>query len=271
MLKGTPLAERIDTRAPIIQVVGLEKVYRSLRDEETIHALGEIDFEIVDGEFITVVGPSGCGKTTLLRILAGLIPSTSGRMTIRGREVAGPRRDTGVVFQHSVLLPWRTVYENCMLPVEVQGLDTRVYGERTRQLLAMVGLQGFEHKYPHELSGGMQQRASIVRALVYDPASLLMDEPFGALDAMTREYMSLELQRIWIQSRKTVLFITHSIPEAVFLADRVFVMSPRPGRIVEIVPVSFERPRSLQLMADAGFAELTGQIRRWFPAPEGAA
>jgi NitT/TauT family transport system ATP-binding protein len=260
------LVSRDDSPSPVIEVTGLEKIFRSLRDGSAIHALSQLSLAVYPGEFATVVGPSGCGKTTLLRILAGLVLPTSGRVLLRGEPVVGTRRDTGIVFQRSVLLPWRTVYENCMLPVEVQGLDRPSHSRRARELLTMVGLAGFENKYPHELSGGMQQRASIVRALVYDPAILLMDEPFGALDAMTRETMNLELQRIWLRSGKTVVFITHSISEAVFLADRVFVMSSRPGQVVDVVAVPFDRPRSLELMADAKFAELCGHVRRWFLA-----
>jgi NitT/TauT family transport system ATP-binding protein len=188
------------------------------------------------GSFVTIVGPSGCGKSTLLRILAGLLDYDVGSVVLDGQPIHGTRRDVGVVFQSSILLPWRTILDNVMLPAEVLGLDMKQARERAMQLLHMVRLDGFEHKLPRQLSGGMQQRASIARALLHDPKILLMDEPFGALDAMTRERMNLELQRIWMESGKTVVLITHSIPEAVFLGDAVFVMSPRPGTLEQRDP-----------------------------------
>jgi NitT/TauT family transport system ATP-binding protein len=218
------------------------------------------------GEFVTIVGQSGCGKTTLLKILAGLLPRSSGTVSLRGQPVDGPSRDIGVVFQDPVLLPWRTVLDNVMLPVQVLGLDRVRFGERARMLLGLVGLTGFEDKYPHELSGGMRQRVAIARALVHDPSLLLMDEPFGALDAMTREAMNLELLRIWQESGKTIVFITHSIPEAVFLADRVIVMSARPGRIQQIVDVELPRPRDLDMMASDEFGVYSRKIRHLFDA-----
>jgi NitT/TauT family transport system ATP-binding protein len=228
-----------------------------------------------DGEFITVVGPSGCGKSTLLNMLAGLLTPSSGEILLQGTPVKGPRRDVGIVFQAPVLLPWRTVFQNTMLPVQVQHRDRKVYESRAHQLIDMVGLGGFADKYPFELSGGMQQRAAIVRALVHDPAILLMDEPFGALDAMTREQMNVELLRIWRESRKTVVFITHSIPEAVFLADRCLVFCPRPGRLVDIVDVDLPRPRDLSVMNTPEFGRYVQRIRAAFieneQAPSGAA
>lgn len=248
---------------PIISIRGLGKTYVT-RDGVSIRALEDITQDIADGEFVTVVGPSGCGKSTLLKILAGILPKTEGQLTLRGKEITGPRKDVGVVFQSPQLLPWRTTLENVMLPVEVQHLDRRRFRERALRLLDLVGLQGFESKYPNELSGGMQQRVAIARALVNDPALLLMDEPFGSLDAMTREYMNLELIRVWQESGKTVAFITHSISEAVFLADRVLVMSPRPGRIVETVSVDLGRPRDLNLMASDRFGDYTRRIRAHF-------
>jgi len=217
-----------------------------------------------EGEFVTVVGPSGCGKTTLLRILGGLLRRTSGQVTLAGAPVDGPRRDIGIVFQNAILLPWRTVLENAMLPAEVLGLSKEKYKTRALELLKMVGLEGFDDKYPMELSGGMQQRAAITRALLHDPAILLMDEPFGALDAMTREQMNLELQRIWQESRKTILLITHSIPEAVFLGDRILVMTPRPGKLTKVLTVDIPRPRSLDVMATPRFGEYTREIRALF-------
>jgi NitT/TauT family transport system ATP-binding protein len=246
--------------APLFAVSRLEKTYLT-RAGSRIRALAEVTLDVADGEFVTIVGPSGCGKTTLLRILGGLLSGSSGSVELLGRRVTGPSRNVGMVFQDPVLLPWRTVLENVMLPVVVLRLDRRTYRRRALDLLGLVGLAGFEDKYPHELSGGMRQRVSLARALVHDPALLLMDEPFGALDAMTREAMNLELQRIWRESGKTVAFITHSIPEAVFLGDRVVVMSPRPGRIVDVVPVDLERPRDLDMMGSEAFGTHTRKIR----------
>lgn len=248
---------------PIIRIKQLGKVYQTQGGDQ-VTALSNITFDIADGEFVTCVGPSGCGKTTLLKILGGLLPKDSGDALLRGTSINGPRRDIGVVFQTSVLLPWRTVLENTMLPVEVQGLDLAKHRDRARELVRLAGLQGFEDKYPFELSGGMQQRNSIIRALIHDPAILLMDEPFGALDAMTREQMNLELQRIWRESGKTVFFITHSIPEAVFLGDRVIVLSPRPGRVVDIVEIAISRPRELDTMASPEFGKYVSHIRHRF-------
>ncbi|WP_329378690.1 ABC transporter ATP-binding protein [Streptomyces sp. NBC_01716] len=248
-----------------IEVAGLEKLYRPRRSEPT-RALSDIDFQVRRGEFVSVVGPSGCGKTTMLKILAGLIPKTAGTVRVAGREVTGPLPEIGMVFQAATLLPWRTILENVMVPVEVQRLDRARYREQARRLLNMVGLDGFEGKYPHELSGGMQQRAGICRALVHDPAVLLMDEPFGALDAMTREYMNVELLRIWRESGQTIVFVTHSIPEAVFLSDRVIVLTPRPGRIAEVVDIDLERPRDLGVMASDRAGVYVDRIRRHFHA-----
>ncbi len=227
-------------------------------------ALENISFGVDEGEFVSVVGPSGCGKSTLLKILAGLLPATAGEARLRGTVIAGPRRDIGVVFQSPVLFPWRTLLDNVLLPVDVQRLGRDRHERQARELLTLVGLDGFEHRYPWELSGGMQQRVAITRALVHDPAMLLMDEPFGSLDAMTREHMNLELQRIWLEKKKTILFITHSIPEAVFLADRVLVMTARPGRIIEDVRVRLPRPRSLDVMNTPGFGEYVREIRSHF-------
>ena len=249
---------------PIIAVRRLGKSYASVGG--TVVALADIDFTVADGEFVAILGPSGCGKSTLLKILAGLLPATNGEALLAGSPIVGPRRDIGVVFQSPVLFPWRTVLANALLPADVQRLGRRAHEKIALDLLSVVGLQGFERRYPWELSGGMQQRVAIVRALVHDPAMLLMDEPFGALDAMTREQMNLELQRIWLERRKTVVFVTHSIPEAVFLADRVFVMTPRPGRIADIVAVDIPRPRALDVMNTPGFGRYVSQIRGHFSA-----
>ncbi len=255
------------TAAEMIAVRRLSKRYETSRG--ALLALDDIDFSVAEGEFVAVVGPSGCGKTTLLKILAGLMRATEGGAALAGTPIAGPRRDIGVVFQSPVLFPWRSVLENVLLPVDVQRLGRERGRQRALELLALVGLEGFEQRYPWELSGGMQQRVAITRSLVHDPAMLLMDEPFGALDAMTRESMNLELQRIWLERRKTVLFITHSISEAVFLADRVLVMTPRPGRIRDAIAVAMPRPRPLELTATPDFGALVQRIRTYFNAKGG--
>jgi NitT/TauT family transport system ATP-binding protein len=245
---------------PFIAISGLCKTFATLQGDR-IEALIDINVAISAGSFATIVGPSGCGKSTLLRILAGLIPASAGSVEIAGQTVAGPRKDIGMVFQSSILLPWRTVLDNVMLPAEILRIPRDKAKARAQELLRMVHLEGFDNKYPQELSGGMQQRASIARALLHDPAILLMDEPFGALDAMTREQMNLELQRIWQESGKTVILVTHSIPEAVFLGDEVLVMTPRPGRLAQVLPVALPRPRGLDGMATPEFGRLTHEIR----------
>jgi len=247
----------------LVRIIGLEKIYQA-KDGNDIHALQNINLDIQPAEFISIVGPSGCGKTTLLKILAGILKRSAGDVIMLGRPLTGPSRELGVVFQAPVLLPWRTVLQNVMVPVEVQKRHRGEFEARARQLIAMVGLSSFENKYPFELSGGMQQRVGICRALVHDPSFLLMDEPFGALDAMTRESMNEELQRIWSESRKTILLVTHSIPEAVYLADRVVVMTPRPGRIVDIISVDLPRPRLLGMQTTAEFGRFVARIRRHF-------
>jgi NitT/TauT family transport system ATP-binding protein len=247
---------------PVIEGRAVSKTYRT-RDGE-VPSLRPLDFAISHGEFVVVVGPSGCGKTTLLKMIAGLLPPSEGEIRVEGRAVTRPHRDVGIVFQSPLLLPWRNVLGNVMMPVEVKKLPRDTYRERALKLIAMVGLTGFERKFPWQLSGGMQQRVSICRALVHDPKIVLMDEPFGALDAMTRERMNVELQRIQRETGKTVLLITHSIPEAVFLADRILVMTERPGAIAAIYDVSLQRPRSLDVLADPAFVALTQVIRRHF-------
>ena len=218
-------------------------------------ALEEIDLSFGQGEFVAIVGPSGCGKSTLMRLMAGLLPATTGRIVFQGRPVTGPVKDVGIVFQNPVLLNWRTVLGNVMLQIEMRGLATRAYQDQARSLLELVGLGDFMSSYPSELSGGMRQRAAIVRALIHDPPVLFMDEPFGALDALTREQMRIDLESLLMHRPKTVLFITHSIDEAVLLADRVVVMSPRPGRIERIMSVDLPRPRGLEGRALSGFSE----------------
>jgi NitT/TauT family transport system ATP-binding protein len=240
-----------------------------------VEALRDISFAVARGEFVALVGPSGCGKSTLLRIVAGLRMPTAGTIGVEGRPVTRPRASVGMVFQAPVLLKWRSILDNVLLPAELAGLDPRRYRDRARDLLRLVGLGDFETKLPHELSGGMQQRASLCRALLLDPPLLLMDEPFGALDAMTRDEMNLELLRVWGEGadgvggadRKTILFVTHSIPEAVFLADRVVVMSPRPGRVARICPVRLPRPRSAETRAGADFGRLALEIYEVLTAP----
>ena len=248
---------------PFISVSGLRKVYRK-RDAEFL-AISDASFEVAPGELVSLVGPSGCGKTTLLKVLAGLQGYDAGQARIGSTtHPFDPSRDIGMVFQQALLLKWRRVLQNVLLPAEILGLPFRESRERARDLLAMVGLSGFEDKYPYELSGGMQQRAAIARALVHDPKLILMDEPFGALDALTREKMNVELQRIQGETGKTVLLITHSIPEAVFLADRVMVMNARPGNIAAVYDIPLPRPRTLDIMANPLFVEMTRKIRKHF-------
>jgi len=249
----------------MISVRHVNKTYATL-DGAPINALSDINLEIERGEFITVVGPSGCGKTTLLKILAGILSRSSGEILVGGTPIDGPSRQLGVVFQEPLLLPWRTVLQNVMVPIEIQRRPRTEFEAQARDLLGLVGLAGFDRKYPNELSGGMQQRVGIARALVHDPDFLLMDEPFGALDAMTRELMNIELLRIWSERRKTVLLVTHSIAEAVFLADRIVVMSPRPGRIAEIVSVDLPRPRRLDMINSESFGAYVKRVRAHFGA-----
>jgi NitT/TauT family transport system ATP-binding protein len=224
-------------------------------------ALSDVSFSVSDGEFLAIVGPSGCGKTTLLNIAAGLIPYEEGNISIDGEKIHGPGIDRSVVFQHSSLLPWRTVAGNVRYGMEMQRrFDNPAMQERTERFVKMVGLNGFEKHFPSELSGGMQQRVNLARALASDPKVLLMDEPFAALDAQTREFMQAELLKIWSEARKTVVFITHQINEAVYLADRVVVMSARPGKVKDVFPVPFERPRTLSLKRERRFLEIEDAI-----------
>jgi NitT/TauT family transport system ATP-binding protein len=256
-----------DAGTPAIGIKALTKTYRT-RDGD-VPTLRPIDLDIGDGEFVAVVGPSGCGKSTLLKLIAGLIEPTSGTIEVAGKAVVEPPDDVGIVFQNPVLLAWRSVLGNIMMPVEVRRLDYAAHLERARALIKTARLEGFETKYPFQLSGGMQQRAAICRALVHDPKIVLIDEPFGALDALTRERMNLELQRIHFETKKTILLITHSIPESVFLADRVVVMSDRPGSVEAIYEVPLPRPRTLDMMAAPEFAALAKQVRSHFYAQGG--
>jgi NitT/TauT family transport system ATP-binding protein len=246
----------------LIEGRGVSKTYRT-RDGD-VETLKPLDFQIRAGEFVSVVGPSGCGKSTLMKMVAGLLPISGGELMLSGKPVAGPQTDVGIVFQSALLLPWRSVIDNILLQAEIRRMPKAAARERADKLMAMAGLQGFENKYPWQLSGGMQQRVAILRALLHDPPVLLMDEPFGALDAMTREKMNIELQRIWMAAGKTVLLITHSIPEAIFLSDRVFVMSERPGRIVATYDIDLPRPRPLDVMGTERFAHYARTLRAHF-------
>lgn len=250
------------TTAPFIEFRDLEKSFRTKGG--TVTALESLNLTAAEGEFLAVVGPSGCGKSTLLMALAGLTTPTSGRVVVAGRDVAGPMTQAGVVFQSAELLSWRTALENVMLQAEIRKLDQGTSRQRALQLLADVGLSGFEDHYPDELSGGMQQRVALCRALLHDPDLILLDEPLGALDAITRDQVQSDLQHLWMQTRCTVLLITHSIEEAVFLADRVVVLSPRPARIAADIPVDLARPRHIADRGSAEFTRLVNQIRDEF-------
>ena len=244
----------------MIRIEHVSKTYRT-RSGDVVDALVDIELEIRENEFVSLVGPSGCGKSTLLKLVAGLVPASDGTIAIRGQELREPYPDVGFVFQSALLLPWRNVVDNVMFSIEMLGLDRRSYRERAIELLRLAGLGGFETKYPRELSGGMQQRVALCRALVHDPSLLLMDEPFGALDAMTREEMGLELLRIWEERPKTILFVTHSIPEAILLADRVVAMTPRPGRVARVLDIDLPRPRRMDLEFDERFKRYSEAIR----------
>jgi NitT/TauT family transport system ATP-binding protein len=228
-----------------------------------VTALHDIDLEVGRGEFISLIGPSGCGKSTLLRVIGDLVEPTAGEILVNGKTARRARRDRdyGIVFQAAVLYDWRTVWKNIALPLELLGWDRGRRASRVREMLELVELTGFEKHHPWQLSGGMQQRVSIARALSFSPALLLMDEPFGALDEMTRERLNLELLRIWAETGSTVIFVTHSISEAVFLSTRVVVMSARPGRITGVVPIDLQQPRSAETREDPRFFELVTEVR----------
>ena len=251
-----------ETGQVLIRGAGVRKTYHTQSGD--IESLKPLDFTIRTGEFVAVVGPSGCGKSTLMKMVAGLLPISGGELEMSGKPVHGPQTDVGIVFQSALLLPWRRVMDNILLQAEIRGLPMEAARARAQSLIDMAGLKGFESKYPWELSGGMQQRVAILRALLHDPSLLLMDEPFGALDAMTRERMNLELQRIWMAAGKTVMLITHSIPEAIFLSDRVFVMTERPGRIAAVYDIDLPRPRALDVMGSVNFATYAQTLRAHF-------
>ena len=238
------------------------KIFRSSRGD--VEALKGIDLEVRSGEFVSVVGPSGCGKSTLLKCVSGLEPVTAGEVEIHGERVTGPPDNLGVVFQRDVLLDWRTVIDNVLLPIEFRRGNKKEFSPRANDLLVLLGLDGFQRRYPWELSGGMRQRVAISRALLVDPELLLMDEPFGALDMLTRDELNIELQRIWNETRKTVLFITHSVSEAVFLSDRVVVMKKEPGEIVESLDIDLPRPRRLAMRETKEFTAHSSKIREIF-------
>lgn len=260
--EASQLMPRAGTAPALVRGVGVRKVY-STQDGD-VETLRPLDFEVREGEFVSIVGPSGCGKSTLLKMVAGLLPISGGSLELAGRAIKGPQTDVGIVFQSALLLPWRSVLQNILIQAEIRGLAMDAARKRAMELIEMAGLKGFENKYPWQLSGGMQQRVAILRALLHDPPLLLMDEPFGALDAMTREKMNLELQRLCMAARKTVLLITHSIPEAVFLSDRVLVMSERPGTIAATYTIDLPRPRSLDVMSSEAFAAYARTLRGHF-------
>ncbi|RJF69204.1 ABC transporter ATP-binding protein [Rhodopseudomonas palustris] len=252
------------TTTPYLEVDNLSKVYASV--DGPVRALDRVSLQQRRGEFVSIVGPSGCGKSTLLMIAAGLASRSEGRVLVEDRLIEAPRTDLGIVFQNHVLLEWRTALQNVMLQAVARKMDMKVAEKRARELLAAVGLGGFENKYPGSLSGGMKQRVSICRALIHDPPHLLMDEPFGALDSLTRDQLVLDLQRIRAERSTAVLFITHSIAEAVFLSDRVVVMTPRPGKIDRIIDIDLPRPRTLAMRESPEFARYSHEILEVFLA-----
>ena len=243
-----------------LKATGLRHEYYQPRTGGRLLALDNIDLQVEDGEFVSIVGPSGCGKTTFINLCDGLLKPTAGKIDIDGKQVTGPGTDRGMVFQDSCLMPWRTVIKNVLFGLECQGMDNAEGQERARTFIKLVGLQGFEDHYPHELSGGMQQRCNLARALTVDPKILIMDEPFASLDAQTREIMQKELLRIWSEAKKTVLFITHQINEAIYLADRVIIFGARPGRVKQTLKIDLPRPRDLSLKRDPEFLELENRV-----------
>ena len=264
MTQTKPLSSDTNAQAAYLCLQGVSKVYAT--HDGSVRALEQVSVGARRGEFLSVLGPSGCGKSTLLMIAAGLLRPSSGAVSIDGASVTRPRTDIGIVFQSPVLLEWRTALGNVMLQAEAKKLERTAAKRRARDLLGAVGLGGFEDKYPHELSGGMRQRVSLCRALIHDPSQLLMDEPFGALDALTRDQLVLDLQQICNQRRMTVLFVTHSVPEAVFLSDRIMVMTPRPGRLDRMIDIELPRPRTLAMRETPKFAGYIREILDLFLA-----
>jgi NitT/TauT family transport system ATP-binding protein len=257
-----PMTDQGELPPDAVTFEGVAMTYSTARGP--VHALADITLGVPRGRFVSIVGPSGCGKSSLLMLTAGLRSCTEGRILIDGVPVSGPQGDTGIVFQNDTLLDWRSALGNVLLQVELRRLPKAHYQQRALDLLNSVGLSGFEQRHPYELSGGMRQRIAICRALIHDPHLLLMDEPFGALDALTRDQMMCDLQTLWLEQRKTVLFITHSIPEAIFLSDRVVVMSSRPGRIDDIVDIDLPRPRELHMTTEPVFNAYVQGIRQIF-------
>lgn len=257
MQPGNVFSEQSPSMA-FIEVRQVTKTYQTRG--EPVAALMPISFDVQAGEFVSIVGPSGCGKSTLMLLLAGLLEYSSGEIFINGHKVTKPQTDIGIVFQSAVLVDWRNVLDNVLLQIEMRQLPTKNYKARALELLASVGLSGFEKRYPYELSGGMQQRTSICRALIHDPLLLLMDEPFGALDALTREQIRADLEHLMMSTRKTVVFVTHSIPEAIQLSDRVIVMGPRPGYVESIIDIELPRPRSVEVRSDQRYLHYQQQI-----------
>ena len=252
-------ATGLSTRDVVLEIEGISKVYA----RNSVRALDGIDLQVHDGEFVSIIGPSGCGKSTLLQIAAGLIPATDGELRLQGTPIVGPRDDIGMMFQQATLLPWRTALQNVLLPIEIRfgAKHARTRTDTAHALLRLVGVDDFAAAYPGELSGGMAQRVAVCRMLITEPAVLLLDEPFGALDELTRDRMNEELQRICMERNATAMMVTHSIPEAVFLADRVVIMSARPGRIAEVVEVDLPRPRTFAMTADPRFVQLSQHVR----------
>lgn len=247
--------------ADVIEIKGVDLTYPFRGG--SIEALRDVNFSAREGEFFSIVGPSGCGKSTLIKVVAGLLAPTGGQAWVDGKLVKGPHPNVGMVFQEATLLAWRSVLNNIMLQVEVRrDFNTKEYIPKAMDLIKLAGLEGFEERYPWELSGGMQQRVSFCRALIHDPPLLLMDEPFGALDAMTRDEMNVWLQKTWMEKAKTVLFITHDIGEAVFLSDRILVMTARPGKVKEIMKIDLPRPRELSVTEDIQFVKYVSHARR---------
>lgn len=260
--------QRPDAMPTLIEIEGIAKTYQTA-DGVAVRAVDSVSCRIGAGEFISLLGPSGCGKSTLMMMMAGLLKPSEGQILFKGQPVHEPLQDFGVVFQDAILLPWRNVIANVELPQEINGMAKSQRRDLAERMIRLVGLGGFEKKFPHELSGGMQQRVAIARALSLNPSLILMDEPFGALDAMTREQLNLELQRISLESKATVIFVTHSIAEAAFLSDRVFVMSGRPSTVREIVPIDIPRPRNIELLSSDRLGSYITYLRRLLDGKDG--
>jgi NitT/TauT family transport system ATP-binding protein len=266
-MKGSSVTRAEAPGPPVLVAKDLRVTYKAARGP--VPALEGLSLSVRRGEFVSILGPSGCGKSTLLKVVSGLIAPSAGEIVLEGTPVNGPRPDVGIVFQQPTLLPWKTVLGNVLVPCQALRRDSAQSRAAALALLKLVGLEGFIDRYPGELSGGMQQRVGLARGLVHDPSLLLMDEPFAALDAMTRERMAGELQRIWMQANKSIIFITHSIPEAVFLSDRILVLSSRPGRLIDEIAVDLPRPRGVATMSSPQFGKLCHRLRALFGASAG--